>query len=66
MTNKMTTKQMRDAINEHYDAIPERQVNPGVYIRSVGSKYVTLLNTHDDITLERVDIDDFYNEMIAK
>ena len=60
----MTTKQMRQEIIDKYTAIPESQVSAGVYIKTVGYKYVTLLNTWDTTTLDRVEIDDFYNDYI--
>ena len=55
-------KQKAAEIKEKYSAIPKKQVRPGIYIKSVGTKYVTLLNTWGDVTLEKVKIGEFYEE----
>ena len=60
----MTTKQIRTAITNKYAAIPERQISTGVYIHTVGYKYVTVLNSWDTTRLSRVTIEDFYSEHI--
>ena len=59
--NKMKTLQQKAAeIKEKYNAIPEKQVSAGIYIHTIGRKYVTLLNTWGKTTLEKVEINEFY------
>ena len=53
-------KQKAAEIKEKYSTIPKKQVRAGLYIKSVGTKYVTLLNTWGDVTLEKVKIGEFY------
>ena len=55
-----TLKEKATEIKEKYSAIPEKQVRAGIYIKSVGTKYVTLLNTWGTVTIEKVEIDEFY------
>lgn len=55
-----TLKEKAAEIKEKYNAIPEKQVSAGIYIKSVGSKYVTLLNTWGTTKIEKVEIDEFY------
>ena len=55
-----TSKQKAAEIKEKYSAIPEKQVSAGIYIKSVGTKYVTLLNTWGTTKIEKVEIDEFY------
>ncbi len=57
-----TNTEMAKAIKEKFAAIPEKQVSTGVYIKTIGRKYVTLVNTWGYTTLEKVDIEEFYNE----
>ena len=47
-------------IKEKYSAIPKKQVRAGIYIHTIGRKYITLLNTWGTGTLEKVEIDEFY------
>lgn len=55
-------KEKAAKIKEKYSAIPEKQVCAGIYIKSVGRKYVTLLNTWGTTKLEKVEIDEFYED----
>ncbi len=41
------TREQRAEIKKHYESIPEQQVSPGVYLQTVGYKYITLLSTWD-------------------
>lgn len=59
-----TLKEKAAEIIEKYSAIPNRQVSPGIYIKSVGRKYVTLLNTWDTTRLVKVSIEKFYENHI--
>jgi hypothetical protein len=59
-----STKEKAAEIEEKYSAIPEKQVSAGIYIKSIGSKYVTLLNTWGTTKLEKVEIDEFYDNHI--
>ena len=55
-----TLKEKAAEIKEKYSAIPDKRVSTGIYIRSIGSKYITLVNTWGNTTLEKVEIDEFY------
>ena len=55
-----TLKEKAAEIKEKYSAIPEKQVSAGIYIHTIGRKYITLLNTWGTTTLEKVEIDEFY------
>jgi hypothetical protein len=57
-----TLKEMKNEIKEKYYAVPERQISTGIYLEKVGRKYVTLLNTWNRTTVEKVEIEYFYNE----
>ena len=57
-----TTKEKAAEIKAYYAGIPEKQVSAGVYLKSVGTKYVTLINTWGATTIKKVPIDDFYND----
>jgi hypothetical protein len=59
-----STAEKAAEIEEKYSAIPEKQVSAGIYIKSIGSKYVTLLNTWGTTKLEKVEIDEFYDNHI--
>ena len=60
MKNQITISEMVKAINEKYAAIPEKQVSAGIYVKTVGTKYVTLLNTWGKAKLEKAEIGEFY------
>ena len=60
-----TIKQMANEIMLKYSGIPEMQVSPGVYIHSIGRKYVTLLNTWGTTHFVKVEIEEFYQNFIA-
>lgn len=59
-----TLKEIKSEIAEKYSAIPEKQVSTGIYIKSIGCKYVTLLNTWGTTTLEKIEIKEFYENYI--
>ena len=57
---------MASEIKAKYSAVPEKQVSPGIYIKSVGRKYITLLNTWGTTRLEKIDISEFYEDYLTK
>ncbi len=57
----MDTKKIRQEIIDKYNAIPERQISVGLYLKSVGTKWVKILNTWDGSKIETMDIETFYN-----
>jgi hypothetical protein len=61
-----TVKQMRKQIKDKYSAIPEQQVTPGIYIKTVGSKYVTLLNTWGITHFNKIEISEFYESHVQE
>ena len=60
-----TTKEMANEIREKYEGIHEMQVSAGIYIHTIGRKYVTLLNTCGVTQFVKVEIEEFYNNFIA-
>lgn len=56
----MTTQEMREELIAKYAAIPEREIITGVYVHTIGSKYVTILDTWGGSTLRKELIKDFY------
>jgi len=54
------TKEMKQAIKDKYAAIPDGQISTGIYLHTIGRKYVTVMNTHNATKLEKIEIDDFY------
>jgi hypothetical protein len=61
----MTTKEMAKEIRGKYEGVPEMQVSAGIYIHTIGRKYVTLLNTWETTRFVKVEIEEFYNNFIA-
>jgi len=61
-----TLKEMKKEITEKYSEIPEMQVSPGIFIHTIGRKYITLLNIWGTTTLVKVDIEEFYCHFIEK
>ena len=57
-----TLKEMKQEIKEKYEAIPERQISTGIYLHTIGRKYVTVMNTWNGTKLEKIEIDEFYAE----
>jgi hypothetical protein len=60
-----TIKEMRNEIAEKYSAIPEKQVTVGIYLKSVGAKWVTLLNTWGVTHTNKIEISEFYENYIS-
>lgn len=58
----MDKKEMKQAIKDRYDAIPEAQISAGLYIHHIGTKYVYILDTWETTTIRKVEILDFYDE----
>jgi len=56
------TKVMINKIRSKYEAIPEKQISAGVYLHTIGRKYITVMNTWNKTTLEKIEIEDFYRE----
>jgi hypothetical protein len=59
-----TIKEKAVEIKEKYSSVPEKQVSTGIYIHAIGRKYVTLLNTCGTTRLQKVEIDEFYENHI--
>lgn len=57
-----TLKEMKQEIKEKYEAIPEKQISTGVYLHTIGRKYITVMNTWNGTRLEKIEIDSFYAE----
>ena len=57
---------MAAEIKEKYAAIPEKQVSPGIYIKLVGRKYVTLLNTWGTTKIEQIELSEFYENYVKR
>jgi hypothetical protein len=60
----MTTAEKAQAIKEKYNSVPEKQVATGIYLKSVGRRYVYLLNTWNVTSIDKVEIDGFYDNYI--
>jgi len=60
-----TMKQMKQEIKDKYAARPEGQITTGIYLHSIGRKYVTILNTWGTSKLTKEPIEDFYAEYVA-
>lgn len=58
----MTTKEKRAKINDFIGTIPEAQIEVGQYVKTVGTKYVSIIDTWDTTTIERVTLDDFIRQ----
>ncbi len=56
----MTTKQMKQAILAKNATSPEGQLSTGIYLKKIGSKYVTILDTWESTNTYRINIGDFY------
>lgn len=41
----MIATEKRKEIKEYYAGIPKREVSPGIYLKTIGYKYLTLLST---------------------
>ena len=52
-------KTLRNQIIERLAAIPERQVSPGVYVKSIGYKYVHVINTWEKTRVEKMTLQEF-------
>jgi len=62
-----TTKIMRQEIKDKFAGIPERQIAVGIYLKSSGSKYVTIINTWvGHKTIQKELIEDFWFEHCYK
>jgi hypothetical protein len=57
-----TLKEMKQEIKEKYAAVADRQISTGVYLHTIGKKYVTVMNTWDGTRLQKIEIDDFYSD----
>ena len=60
-----TLKEMKKEIKAKYAAIPEKQISAGVYLHTIGRKFITILNTWGTTRLSKIDIEDFYQEYVA-
>ena len=58
---KENIRMKRDIILK-YAGIPEKRVQPGIFLQSVGAKYVHLLSIWDKTTLYTMTIREFYDK----
>ena len=64
MKAKLTNNEMAAKIEQKYASIPEKQVSPGVYIKLVGRKYVTVINIWYRTLEYKIDISEFYENYV--
>jgi len=55
----MTNKEIREAIKEEFSGKPENEISFGVFLHTVGYKYVTIMDCHGTTTLERIPLATF-------
>lgn len=60
----LTTKQMKQKINDKMESLPGKEIRPGINVEKIGYKYVTVLDIWDETTIEKIDIADFYNQYV--
>jgi len=58
----LTIKQIKQEIKDKYAAIPEAQIAPGMFLDTIGYKYITILDIHETTTKTKVEIVDFYDQ----
>lgn len=52
----MTNIEIRKAIKEEFDSRPDKQISLGIYLHSVGPKWVTIMDCHVKTTFEKIPI----------
>jgi len=57
-------KELRKSIKSWIDGKPGQEFSTGLYLKTVGYKFVTYINTWDETTVEKMDIDDFFDEYV--
>jgi hypothetical protein len=60
----MKTSEKKELIYDFISSKPEKQFSTGLFLISVGYKYVHYYSIWDNTTVEKVDIDDFINNYI--
>jgi len=62
-----TKKEMRQEVMDYVATTPGAEIAPGVIVKTVGYKWVTLLDTRDsDTTKDRIEISEFYAQHAHK
>ncbi len=61
----MTNKEIRNKIKEIVAGLPEQQISAGIYIHTIGYKYLTIMDTMDETTLERIPLEYFDGQSIG-
>lgn len=59
-----TNKEIRKEIKLEYAGVPESEVYTGGYLKSIGTKFVTIVDTWDTTSLIRIPLIVFYNQYI--
>ena len=59
-----TTKKMRTEIQDWINGIPGKEYSPGMILRNVGYRWVTVINIWGTTTVYKISIEDFYNQQI--
>ena len=57
-------KTMVSAIKQKFNSIPEKQINPGFYLKKVGTKFCTILDTWCKTSEYKIPIEEFYNTYV--
>lgn len=56
----LSPSELRTAIREFLDAIPNWEIQVGELVTKVGTKYVTICDIHEPQTVSKVPLKDFY------
>ena len=58
----MKTKETRKQIKSYLAGIPEQQIATGIYVKSVGTKYVHIVNTWEPTSSYKITLKEFHTE----
>jgi hypothetical protein len=57
----VTVKEIRKCLKEKLEGIPNKEISAGVYVKTVGTKYLTIINTWETTTQEKIHLSEFDN-----
>jgi len=60
-----TLKQMKKEIADKYAAIQNAEVYTGGYLKTIGRKYITIVDTWETTSLIKMEIESFYRKYVS-
>lgn len=60
---KLSTKEIRKSIKNYVGSLPDREISTGMYIHTIGYKWVTIVSAWENESGYKISLEEFFEDM---